>query len=39
MRVAATSMHCHEPTKERVKRTALGITAMEIPHSTRFTHL
>jgi len=26
-----------EPTKERVERTTLGIVAIEIPHSIRFT--
>jgi len=26
-----------EPTKERIARTTIGITAIEIPHSTRST--
>jgi len=33
MRVAATIVHRPEPTKS-VDRTTLGITAIEIPHST-----
>jgi len=37
MNVAATIMHRLEPTKERVERTALGITTIVFPHSTRFT--
>jgi len=28
-----------EPTKERIEATTLGITAIDIPHSTRFTLL
>jgi len=32
-------MHRPEPTKERVERKTLVITAIEIPHSTRFTLL
>jgi len=39
MGVAATIMHRPEATKERVERMTLGITAGEIPHSTRFTFL
>jgi len=39
MRAAAKHMHRPEPTKKRLKRTTLGITATEIPHSTRFTLL
>jgi len=39
MSVAATIMCWPEPTKERVERTTLGITAIEIPQSTRFTLL
>jgi len=30
-------LHCPEPTKERVKLTTIGITAIEIPYLTRFT--
>jgi len=39
MSVAATIMPRHEPNEEIVERTTLGITAIEIPHSTRFTLL
>jgi len=39
MSVAATIMHHPEPTKEKVERTTLAITAIEIPHLTRFTLL
>jgi len=36
MSVAATIMHRPGPTKERVERMTLSITATEILHSTRF---
>jgi len=39
MNVAATIMHRPKQTTEGVQRTTLGITAIEIPHSTRFTLL
>jgi len=39
MGVADTIMRRPDPTKKRVERTTLGITAIEIPHSTRFTLL
>ena len=39
MGAAATFMRRPEPTKERVELTTLGITSIEIPHSTRFTLL
>jgi len=39
MSVAATIMHRPEPTKEKIERMTLGITTIEIPHSTRFTLL
>jgi len=32
-------MYLPEPTKERVERTTIGIAAIEIHHSTRFTLL
>jgi len=39
MSVAITVMHRSEATKERVEWKTLGITAIEISHSTRFTLL
>jgi len=39
MRVAATVVRRPEPIKERVEPTTLGITAIEVTHSTRFTLL
>ena len=39
MRLAATIMRRPEPIKERVEPTTLGITAIEIPHSTMFAFL
>jgi len=39
MNVAATVMCLPESAKQRVERTTLGITAIEVPHSTRLTLL
>jgi len=39
MSVAALIVRRPEPTKERVERTTLGITAIELPHLNRFTLL
>ena len=35
--VTVTMLHRPEPANERVEPAGLGITAMEIPHSTKFS--
>jgi len=39
MSVAATIMHRPEVTKERIERKTLGMTEIELSHSTEFTLL
>jgi len=39
MSFVAIIMHCLEPTKERLEWKILSVTAIEIPHSPRFTLL